>query len=246
MKRFLLALLSSFALAVPAFAIVGGPWDGNIPGNPNPVNPSDVNGTYQGTIKGKNLAGVMRFSSTDSGQVIISSTTTRVDWAPDRLHYTTVDVVTTKTLSATGFATFFFEGKSGQATLDTAIDLGGRKLAGVINGAASRSLPVTLERPFDGFQWTLTDNAYFNGAFSAKFSSWASNSFSGKGSLVVTKFDYIGFWQDLVLNPATANPRDHIVTFQPMTIKVKGVKTSDSLAAFTPPDFTASLPVINP
>lgn len=243
MKRFLLALLASFALAMPAFAIVGGPWDNNIPGALFPVNPSNINGTYQGTLKGKNLAGVMRFTSSSSGQVVVSSTTQQVVWARDNLHFTIVDVVTTQTLSTTGYASFFFEGKSGQATVDTAIDLGGRKIAGVINGAGSRSVPVTLERPSDGTTWTLTDNVFFNGAFSAKFGSWASNSFSGKGNVTVTKFDFIGFWQDLVANPTTADASNHIVTV-PMSVKVAGVKTSDSIATLTPPTLSPALPIV--
>lgn len=241
MKKTLLALMGAVLFALPAFALVGGPWDNNIPGNPTLVNPANVNGTYQGTIKGKNLAGVIRFTSSTNGQVVITSTTWTIVISGSTSIY--VPEVTTQIFSTTGYASIFFEGKSGQAVLDTVIDLGGRKISGLINGMANRPVPVILSRPSDGQTWTLTDSAYFNGAFSANFATWATNSFKGKGTLNITKFDYIGFWQDLILNPATANPQNHIVDTT-MPIKIAGVKTTDAVALFLPPTISAVYPTV--
>jgi len=225
MKKTLFALMGAVLFALPAFALVGGPWDNNIPGNPFLVNPANVDGTYQGTIKGKNLSGVMRFISVvNKGRVVYSDS----------------DAVN---IAASGIASFFFEGRVGMSVMDVIVDVGGRKLAGVVEGSAIRGVEVRLIRPADDQTWTLKDNAYFNGAFSAKFKSWPSTNFNGKGSLTVTKFDYIGFWQDLVSNPTTAVPYNHIVTV-PMSIKVAGTKVSDNTAEFDLPVINNNLPDI--
>lgn len=245
MKRLLLALLTALVFASPAFAIVGGPWDNSIPGNVVPVNPSNIEGTYQGTLKGKNIAGVMRFSSSDSGQVIVSTTIvtpTLYNTITGAIVSTTT--VNTHTVTASGFADFFFEGKTGNATVSTSIDLGGRKVAGLIEGAGNRGVPTILTRPATATAWRLTDSIYFNGTFSAKFApQWAKNRFSGKGTLTATKFDFEGWNADVVSNPSSADPENHIITaFVPVSIS--GVKTSDTPAPFLPPTLQFTSPTV--
>jgi len=233
MKRLFLALLSASFCASSAFAIVGGPWDSNIPGNPTPVNPSDINGTYTATIKGKNLAGVIRFSSASIGTFSLTASGS---------------TAIISEMNVTGSGTFFFEGTSGAASVDTVIDLGGRKIAGVINGASTSLLPVILVRPPTATtpltEWTVLNNIYFNGAFSARFSNnWATNSFSGKGTVAASKFDFAGFNTDLAANPATADPNNHLVVV-PVPIKIAGVKASDTIDTIHSPSFTISLPIV--
>lgn len=60
MKRIALSLLAVLALGAPAKAIVGGPWDNNLFYSPT------LNGTFQGTLTGKNISAVMMFSTASS------------------------------------------------------------------------------------------------------------------------------------------------------------------------------------
>lgn len=224
MKKLLLTLLSSVVIASPAFALVGGPWDSNIPGNPNTVNPSNINGTYQGTIKGTNLSGVMMFGTSTKGAVV------------------------TGTNTVPGFAIAFFEGTTALAAIDVVVDLGARRLSGVVDygvgsrGGSTSPVSITLVRPATAtsaeVEWEVIDNIFFNGYFNAKLSkSWANNSFKGTGFLLVKKVDFDGFYRQLITDPTTATPQ--IVT-TPLSIKVAGVKTSD-----TPAEYSVSFPKLS-
>jgi hypothetical protein len=225
MKRFLLTLLSSLALAVPAFALVGGPWDNNIPGNTSTIDPTSFNGTYQGTIKGKNLAGVLIFGTSTVGTSVSGTATT-----------------TGSSVNVQGYSVAYFEGAIAIASVDVVADLAGRKLSGVVEGAGSRILSQTLVRPATSTTaeaaWEVYNNIYFTGYFGAKFADgWANTKFTGKGFLLVKKIDFDGFYQQLLTNPTTATPQ--IVT-APVTIKVAGVKSSDTATSYkvTFPDVT--------
>ena len=260
MKRFLIALLSAVLFATPAaFAISGGPWDGNIPGNPVTVNPSNINGSYQGTLKGTNLTGIMRFTTSSSGQVTVTTTTSQVvTIGGSNPAIFTIPVVTTQVVSATGYVNFFFEGTSGQAIVDTAVDLGARKISGLLQGAGSRGVTQTIYTTppspaitgtsiTPGHGWTVANNIYFNGYFNGKLSrDWVDNSFSGKGKITVTKVDLAGYYA-AVNNDPTSSPQTvpQIVTTSPMSIKVSGVKTTDATSAYTP-SFSTNLPAVTP
>lgn len=246
MKKFVLALLSALVFVSPAFATVGGPWSGNIVGNTVSVNPSNINGTYQGTIKGKNLTGLMHFTSTDNGQVVTSSTTFLVVGTGSNA--TLVPNVTTTVSSANGFASIYYQGSLGQATLDTAIDLGARKITGFIDGNTARGVAQVIVRPATSTSaaaaWSIGNNTVFIGEYAGNLSKqWAANNFTGKGYLMVTRVDLDAFNADLVNNPTTANP--HITT-APVSIKVSGVKTTDTPAVYTPVVPTPTLPSITP
>jgi len=258
MKKFVLALLSALVFVSPAFATVGGPWSGGIPGNTTTVNPSNPLGTFQGTIKGKNFTGLMTFvSGTNGGQVVVSSSTARTNWSGFSLSGSNVSVatidallyiVTTKTVDTTGFGSFFFEGKSGSINLNCLVDTGSRSITGMVEGAGSRAQSLILWKPATSTtpltMYTVDDELYMDGTFSAKLSSnWAANSFSGKGYLAVTKFDAAAAQADLNAN-SSLPVIDHIVTV-PLAIKVSGLKTSDSVpSTFTPPLLTPTLPSV--
>ena len=213
MKRLLSALLTAVAFTSSAFAIVGGPWDAGVPGNPNKVNPANINGTYQGTIKGSNITGVMTFQTSGSNGIAFSGTTG----------------VPTGTTQVQGAAVMFFEGTTAFSTMSVAIDLGGRKLAGVLSGGstAGNIIPVIAPPRSTFLYWQLTNNFSFNGYFNANLSkNWVSNSFSGNGNLVVTKFDPALYNSAAVINP-NVNPSNYIAAVA-TPIKVSGVKTSDT------------------
>ena len=142
MKNFLLALASALIVATPAFAIVGGPWDGNIPGNPTPVNPSSANGTYQGTIKGTNIAGIMMFgtgatsgaNNTTTFNETYNSTTS--SWSGS---YTNASPATGLGSSdSEGRCLIFVNGYSVYGQMTAVIDMVGRQIAGVLEGSKQK------------------------------------------------------------------------------------------------------------
>jgi len=221
MKRLILALLSVLAIATPAFAIVGGPWDGNVPGNPNKVNPANINGTYQGTIRGTNLVGITRFGTSAAGTPAASGT-----------------AATTGTASSAtigGYAVAFVEGTIALAQIDVTTDLGARQISGIIEGGSTQGYVMTLSRPATTTTaiayWDITQSAYFTGFFTANLSSsWSNNSYKGNGWLLMKKVDITGFIKDLSTYPTTAEPK--IVTV-PVPIKLSGVKTTDTSYSYS-------------
>ena len=226
MKRSFFAFLLAVLFAAPVFA--SGPWGYN-----NSVNPLNINGSYQGSIKGKNLLGTMRFTSSSSGQVAITSTNYVTVYSSGTGVHLPIGVVTeivTQVLSATGYANIFLQGNTAQASLDTAVDLKARAVTGLITGGVTGS--QTLTRPSDGANWTVTNSMYFTGNFDGNFSkNWTANSFSAKGSLAVTQVDIASFYANLISNPSTAAPS---ITQKNVSIKVSGVKTTDAITAYTP------------
>jgi hypothetical protein len=228
MKRFLAVVALSFSLAASsAFALVGGPDDANIFGNANPVNPSNVNGTYQGTIKGKNISGLTVFGTSTAGTSAQAGYTQTITTGTGSGARTTTYTYPT---TVQGYAIVYIEGKIASADLAVILDLGGRTLSGVMEGAGSRAIPLMLVNTTLNEYWNVTDAVYFTGDFSAKLSkSWAANSYSGKGTLQVTKVDLNGFYQALATNPATAAPQ---IVNVPTSIKVSGVKTSNTSNSF--------------
>ena len=228
MKRLALTLLSAVVLASPAFALVGGPWDANIPGNPTPIDPSSIDGTYQGTIKGANLAGIMVFATTSKGTTASAPITQTVITGTGSQQ---VSVTTAFPATVQGYAGIFFEGKIAFAKVDSVVDLGSRKISGIIQGGGQSAVSRTLTRPATATtpetKWTIsTDSVVFYGNFDAKLSSsWSENSYKGKGFLLAKRVDIQGFFNQLITNPTTAAPQ--IVTL-PVPIKVAGVKTSST------------------
>ena len=236
MKRFFFAFLLAVLFAAPVFA--SGPWGYN-----NSVNPLNINGSYQGSIKGKNLLGTMRFTSSSSGQITVTSTNyvTIYSGSTPRLPIGVVTEVVTQVLSATGYANIFLQGNTAQASLDTAVDLKARSIAGLITGGVTGS--QTLSNPsYDpsgsgtptATTWTVANSMYFTGNFDGNFSkNWTANSFSAKGSLAVTQVDIADFYKNLVnsTTKATAAPS---ITQSNVSIKVSGVKTTDAVTAYTP------------
>ncbi|MCX6966472.1 MAG: hypothetical protein NTZ46_01610 [Verrucomicrobia bacterium] len=225
MKRLLSALLTALFFASPAFALVGGPWDANVPGNPNPVNPSNADGAFQGTIKGQNLAGIIRFGTSTSAQIA----------TPGFWTYTVTGTGTNQVITevytpgtSAGAASIFYGGGISLANVDATIDLGARQIAGVIDGASTRAAILMVTAPLKASpnHWTVTNNISFSGEFTAKLcKNLAQNSFSGTGTLSITAFDLAGFNADAATS-ATADPSNHIVT-TPVSIKVSGVRTSN-------------------
>jgi hypothetical protein len=253
MNKFVAPLCVALFSASSAFALVGGPWDGNVPGNTTVLNPSSIDGTYQGTVKGTNISGIMVFATTTAGTSGTAGTTTTVTntTTTTTTTSTTRDTTTTTTTTPSttqGYALIYLEGKITTSEVIASIDLGGRKVFGVLEGAGLRALPLTLTRPATSTtaaaSWSVTDSAYFTGTFSAKLSDdWASNSYKGKGTLMVTKVDLSGFAQQLIANPTTATPQ--IVTV-PTSVKVSGVKTSDTANSYTVSLASPTEPTITP
>ena len=246
MKRLTLAVLSALVLASPAFAIVGGPWDGNVPGNPTPVNPSNANGTFQGTISGKNIIGIMRVGTSSAGTAAVPGVTITTGTGAARTTVTTAG-------TATGSATIFIEGSTAIANVDAVIDLSGRKLSAVMDGASTRAPQIAVTNPTftlvltgtdkNGLptlqtvtapgSWVVTDNVSFSGAFDANLSkNWSANTFSGKGFVSVSRFDIAAYNADLVKNPTSARPEGHIASHD-VKIKVTGSKTSNTSSITT-------------
>ncbi|MDD5349972.1 MAG: hypothetical protein PHQ12_07160 [Chthoniobacteraceae bacterium] len=222
MKRFLAVSALTLSIAASsAFALVGGPWDANVYGNANPVDPSNVNGVYQGSVKGKNISGVTAFASSTIGTTGQAGYTETVTTGTGNNQHT---VTTTFASTVQGYAAIYIEGKLTYASLVVSVDLGARKISGVMEGAGSRAIPLVLHSPLHS--WNVTDSAYFTGNFNAKLSSrWAANSYSGKGTLMITKVDLDGFYRAVLTSPASATPQ--IVT-EATSIKLDGVKTSNS------------------
>jgi len=241
MKNFMFAMLLAVLFAAPAFA--SGPWGAN--GKTNPLNP---NGTYMGSITGKNITGSMRFASTTSGQITVTSTNyyTEIVYtgtgATSTRSTVLVPYVTSRSVTASGFADIFIQGSAGNACLDTAVDIYGRTVSCLITGGVTGS--QTLTRPTDGANWTAANSMYFSGGFNGSLSkNWAANSFTGKGSLTVTQVDFAGFYAALA-NPATAATAvPQITPPTTISIKVSGVKTSDTATPYTPTD-TYTYPTI--
>lgn len=212
--------------ATSAFALVGGPWDSNIYGNPNKVDPSNYDGTYQGTVKGKNLSGLFAFGTSTAGtsgesgysETVVSGTGNN-----------RTEITYTYPGTVQGYAVVYLEGKVAYAYLSVVQDLGSRKLSGVMQGAgapASGSIVVSNGTT----SWTVVDAVTFTGTWDAKLSkSWALNSFTGKGSLQVTKVDLATFYSTLLTNPSAAVPQ--IVNVS-TSIKVAGVKTSGTANSY--------------
>ena len=226
MKRFLAAALSLAFAASSAFALVGGPNDANIFGNANPVNPSNANGTYQGTIKGKNISGITVFGTSTAGTSGTAGTTTTIVSGTGANR--TVTTISTPSTSQ-GYAIIYIEGKIAAAQLAAILDIGSRNLSGVMEGAGASGVTPILTNPA-GTSFSVTDAVYFTGEFNAKLSkSWAANSYSGKGTLMVTKVDISGFNQAVLTN---SNAVPQIVTV-PTSIKVSGVKTSNTPNSYT-------------
>ena len=148
-----------------------------------------------------------------------------------------------------GAAIIFTEGATAFSEMSVAVDLGSRKLSGVMSGASMSANTISVMAPANSIYlyWQLTNNFSFNGAFNASLSkNWADNSFTGKGSLVITKFDPALYNQAAVGTSANVNPSNYVSSI-PTSIKVRGVKTSDSTAPlWTTFNSTASAPTAVP
>ena len=155
MKNFLLALASALIVATPALAIVGGPWDGNVAGNPTPVNPSSANGTYQGTIKGTNIAGIMMFgtgatsgaNNTTTFNETYNSTTS--SWSGS---YTNASPATGLGSSdSEGRCLIFVNGYSVYGQMTAVVDMVGRQIAGVLEGSVTKQTETFSMRTVDSY-----------------------------------------------------------------------------------------------
>ena len=227
MKKYFFSILLAVLFAAPAFA--SGPWGKN--GQANPLNP---NGTYMGSISGKNIAGSVRFTSTSSGLVTVSSSSQWIVTSGTGAfaHAQAVWVIKNTVTSATGFANIFMMGTIANASLTTAVDIYGRTVSGQIEGGIIST--QSLVRPSDSTTWTVTNPLYFIGSFDGKLSkNWAANSFTAGGTLTVTSVDIPGFYAALA-NPATAATAAPQLSSAPVAIKITGVKISDSTTVYTP------------
>jgi len=156
-----------------------------------------------------------------------------------------IAIITTQVVSASGYANLFVDGYSAPSTLNTAVDVGARTVSGLIEGGSVGS-SQTLSNPYfvvatgTGATWTVTNNIYLNGDFSGRFSkNWTANSFSGKGSVTVSKVDIAGFMAAASSSAAASNPAAAAIAAPQMltvarSIKVEGVKTTDVATPFTP------------
>lgn len=226
MKKLPALLFFALTFTIPAFALSGGPWDGNVPGNPILINPANINGTYQGTVKGHNISGITVFSNSSVGTTgTAGSTTTIVTGTGANRTITTI----TSPSTTQGYAVVFIEGKVATAELLATVDLSGRKISAIMEGSGLRGIPMTLSNAA-GRSWSVIDSVLFNGTFTAKLAEdWPANSYRGKGKLVVTKVDLEGFARDLATKPAGSVPQ---VVTRPTTVKFSGVKTTDQTTSF--------------
>ncbi|MEI6561964.1 MAG: hypothetical protein WCO68_07770 [Verrucomicrobiota bacterium] len=271
MKRFIFALLSAVLLAAPAFA--SGPWDAGVPGNTTKVNPSNPTGTYQGSIKGVNIAGIFRVGTSPSGS------TAAPGYYSYYIHGSGSNTIVTSQYtpgSAAGIATLFMEGASGVANVDAIVDLAGRTLSGVMDGGTTRAKQLAVTNPHFKYvitltstnsfgvpvitsstisapgKWVVTDNASFSGYFNAKLSkNWAANTFSGSGLLTISKFDLDQFTAQVSSTDssvASAATPDGNVSSHDVNIKVAGSKTANTtnLSAVTIPDGQPVIKQITP
>ena len=147
MKKILFALLSVVLSAPSVFALAGGPWDAGVPGNATKVSANDPNGTYQGTIRGKNILGILRVGTAASASSALPGYWANNIWA-DRIDSTAKGSARTDTAgSAAGTAIIFMEGYNVLANVDAVADLAGRTFTGVMDGATTNPRQFYVENP---------------------------------------------------------------------------------------------------
>jgi len=176
MKRFLLALASSFVIVTQASAIVGGPFDNNS------FFGTDSTGTYQGVVTGSGISGIMVFGT--SG---ISS----------------VDVNTRSmmgTYGNAGRALFFVRGTLVSADVASVADMADRHLTLALTGSVSYGT-TDVERigdPGFGVSYTLEGVSQLSGYLEARFTqTFPQLRFSGSGTIdMVTTTDLTPVYDD--------------------------------------------------
>ena len=249
MKKFALALLSALVLASPAFAIVGGPWDGNIPGNPNKVDPSNIAGTWQGVISGTNITGIMMFGTASSSTISnVSTTSSTWDW------WSGTWISSSSATTATGLGTSDSEGRclvfaDGYAVLgqmSAVADLQQSSLSGVIQGSTVKQVSEfsqSLTTQLSATTALLQNNTYqYNnvlniaGTFSAEIQRGAY--FKGTGAVQIQQSSDavpLPVYTYAVSGPTTITTTTFPITMLPVenvTITVTGVKTSTKTPTF--------------
>ena len=141
MKRLLFPVLSTVLFTSPAFAIMGGPWDAGVPGNATKANPSSAAGTYQGTIKGKNISGIVMFGTGPTSAVSNTSTTSaNYNWFTGAFTQSTTASLASGlgTSDSEGRCFVFVNGYSVYGQMSTVIDMMGRSITGVLEGSKSK------------------------------------------------------------------------------------------------------------
>ncbi len=132
MKRIALSLLAVLALGAPAKAIVGGPFDNNLFYSPT------VDGTFQGTLSGKNISAVMVFSVGASAP--ISSTTGSTD----------------ARFPNVGKMVSFYRGGTALSYMDAVADGNSRNIAAVITGESELLIQGFMSAKFDNIYPSIT------------------------------------------------------------------------------------------
>ncbi|MEI6351502.1 MAG: hypothetical protein WCP06_10395 [Verrucomicrobiota bacterium] len=266
MKPLVIAAFSALVFACPAFALVGGPWDNNIPGG----TPTEANGTYQGVITGKNLSGVMMFgtatTSTTGGAASLSGTSGIFNSS-----------------GSEGRIAIFTNGVLVVGEMAAVVDLPAQSVSASFDGSRLRSVQSLTrtsssvvnvpEVIFDGTvvnttklenttqQATLNDVVNIAGFFGAKFNqTFPTITFAGKGELTITQPDLNApngpVADEVTPEPAQTNADGTVTTawmtrtvplldpdpaLQNIKIRVSGAKTSE-----LSPTFTGSVTVEQP
>ena len=217
MKRLVASVLPLF-LSSSAFAIVGGPFGNNTFQGRSGVDNSA--GTYQATLSGQDVSGVVIFGTSDSSRATggsgggLSSS------------------------GSEGRALIFTNGHAVLSQVSSAVNLGGRNISGVISGSKRTSqYPITrTEEPIGNF--TVTDVLVVTGFFKAKIrQTFPTYGFEGKGTLNIKVPDASRSFEVRIDGDAAAIvPSYNPNSGEDVRITISGVKTSN-----TPPNFSGTV-----
>ena len=251
MKRLAIAILPALIFATPASALVGGPWDNDVPGG-NQLSP---NGTYQGVIVGKDLTGVMMFGTATTSNGNNKSTTT----SSFNLFTGSSTTATTSSL-ATGLGTSGNEGRVAIFTngvlvigeLSAVINLPGRSISATLDGSRLRSVQTITKRNVGGsilssVDYTYNDVVTVSGAFQSRITqSFPQLLFSGEGSVTIK--DPMGVIEVDITPQVDPTGTSSVQTteLQPVFVEppnVVKIRVSGAKTASIAPSFTGSVTV---
>lgn len=147
MKRIAFSVLAAVALAAPAQAIVGGPFDNN------QFYDHSLGGTYQGTLTAKNISATMFFGTSAEGGNTDAGNGGN-------------------TMGNGGYFAAFIDGRIVLGRVATSIDGASDKLAGVLMGRTSQFVDpngqVFYASPLDGFFNASLDKKFPNITYKGK------------------------------------------------------------------------------
>ena len=231
MKKFALAVLPALILASPAFALVGGPWDNNIPGGTQ----NEASGTYQATITGTDLSGVMIFGTSATSNAGAGSSAAKNS-------LTGSIAAGLQTSGNEGRVAIFVAGTLVIGEMSAVVDLPGKSISGTLDASRLRSVE-TLTKDTGALKpitYTYYDVVTASGSFTSKFVQTFPNIvFSGKGKVAVSDPQGVIEVDITATVDDTGSTGSQTTSLRPnplkydVPIRVHGVKTSNIAPTFT-------------